>query len=145
MSNAKTKDKKVEILREYRTSALTKILLCNFGKKIEFVFPPGPTPYKELDRPKGIEHTMLLTEHRMIDKFIKKTVNGVTYYGDSNGLQPNIGTLKKEQLWIQVLENLHAEEAELLDLVKDKNLTSRYKITRQNVIDAFPELMLQNE
>ena len=53
--------------------------------------------------------------------------------------------MKKENLWIQVLESLHAEEAELLDLVKDKKLTSRYKITRQNVIDAFPELLLQNE
>ena len=53
--------------------------------------------------------------------------------------------LKKENLWIQVLEGLHAEEAELLDLVKDKKLTTRYKITRQNVIDAFPELKLQDE
>ena len=41
-------------------------------------------------------------------------------------------------MWIQILEGLHAEEAELLDLVKDKKVTSRYKITRQNVIDAFP-------
>ena len=81
----------------------------------------------------------------VIDKFIKKTVNGVTYYGCSNGTQPNINQLKKESLWIQILENLHAEEAELLDFVKDKNLTSRYKITKQNVIDAFPELLLQNE
>ena len=145
VSNAKTKDKKVAILQEYRTPALTKILLCNFAKSIEFVFPPGATPFKPLDRPKGVEHTMLLTEHRMIDKFIKKTVGGVTYYGDSKGLQPSIQQLKKESLWIQILENLHSEEAELLDLVKDKDLTSRYKITKQNVIDAFPELRLQNE
>ena len=53
--------------------------------------------------------------------------------------------LKKENLWIQILESLHAEEAGLLDLVKDKKLTDRYKITRQNVIDAFPELKLQDE
>ena len=145
VSNAKTKDKKVAILQEYKTAALTKILLCNFAKSIEFVFPPGATPYKENEAPKGVEHTMLITEHRMIDKFIKKTVNGITYYGDSNGQRPSIQTLKKESLWIQILENLHAEEAELLDLVKDKNLTSRYKITKQNVIDAFPELRLQNE
>ena len=96
VSNWKTKDKKLEILRENKTAALTKLLLCNFAKSIEFVFPPGATPYTPLDRPKGVEHQMLITEHRMIDKFIKKTVNGVTYYGCSNGLQPNINQLKKE-------------------------------------------------
>ena len=53
--------------------------------------------------------------------------------------------LRKEKLWIQILETLHAEEAALLDLVKDKKLTTRYKITKQNVIDAFPELQLQND
>ena len=145
VSNAKTKAAKVNILREYKTTALTKILLCNFAKSIEFVFPTGTTPYRPLDRPKGIEHTMLITEQRMIDKFIKKTVNGVTYYGCSGGQRPNIQQLKKESLWIQVLESLHAEEAELLDLVKDKALTTRYKITKQNVIDAFPEMRLQDE
>ena len=72
VSNAKVKDQKVAILLEYSTPALKKILLCNFAKSIEFVFPPGKTPFRPLDRPKGIEHTMLISEHRMIDKFIKK-------------------------------------------------------------------------
>jgi hypothetical protein len=48
-------------------------------------------------------------------------------------------------MWVQLLEGLHADEAEVLDLVKDKNLTDRYKITKQNVIDAFPELQLTTD
>ena len=142
VSNAKTKAKKVEILQEYKSAALTKLLLCNFAKNIQFVFPSGKTPYTPLDRPKGIEHKMLFSEQRLIDKFITKTVNGITYYGCSGGTKPGIQQLKKENIWIQLLESLHAEEAELLDLVKDGELTSRYKITKQNVIDAFPELGL---
>ena len=145
VSNAKTKAKKVEILQEYNTPALKKILLCNFAKSISFVFPDGKTPYRPLDRPKGIEHQMLITEHRMLEKFIKKTVNGVTFYGCSNNTRPSMQQLKKEQLWIQILESLHPEEAQVLDLVKDKQLTSRYKITKQNVVEAFPELKLQDE
>ena len=145
VSNAKTKAKKVEILQEYKTPALTKILLCNFAKSISFCFPEGSTPYRPNEKPKGVEHQMLITEHRMLENFIKKTVNGVTFYGCSNGVRPRMQQLKKENLWIQVLESLHAEEAELLDLVKDKKLNTRYKITRQNVIDAFPELKLQDE
>jgi hypothetical protein len=145
VSNAKTKAKKVEILQEYKSQALTKILLCNFSKCIEFCFPDGETPFRPLDRPKGVDHQTLFTEHRMLEKFIKKTINGVTWYGCSNQTRPMMQQLKKENLWIQILESLHEEEAYLLDLVKDKKLTSRYKITKQNVIDAFPELLLQNE
>ena len=145
VSNAKTKAKKVEILQEYKTPALTKVLLCNFSKSISFVFPSGETPYRPLDRPKGIDHQILITEHRMLEKFIKKTINGVTWYGCSNRTAPSFQQLKKENLWIQILESLHPEEAQVLDLIKDKKLTDRYKITKQNVIEAFPELLLQNE
>ena len=145
VSNAKTKAKKVEILQEYKTPALKKVLLCNFSKKITFCFPDGKTPFRPNDRPKGVDHTLLLNEQRMLEKFIKKTVNGITYYGCSGTTQPQLQQLKKENLWIQILESLHPEEASLLDLVKDKKLTTRYKITKQNVIDAFPELKLQND
>jgi len=145
VSNAKTKDEKVSILRHYRSPALTKILLCNFAKSVRFVFPTGKTPYTIQERPKGIGHTLLFNEQRMIEKFIKKTIKGVTYFGCSKGPRPSIQQIKKEQLWIQLLEGLHHDEAALMDLVKDKQLTSKYKITRQNVIDAFPELRLQDE
>ena len=60
VSNAKTKAKKVEILQEYKSPALTKILLCNFAKSVSFVFPSGETPYTKLDRPVGVEHQVLL-------------------------------------------------------------------------------------
>ena len=144
VSNAKNKDEKVKILTQYKSPALTKILLCNFAKNIEFMFPDGKTPFTESDMPKGVQHQLLFREHRLIDKMIKKEVKGVIYYGCSGSTRPNIQQLKKEALWIQLLESLHADEAELLDLVKDKKLTERYKITKQNVIDAFPELGLQH-
>lgn len=142
VSNAKTKDAKVAILQEYKSAALTKVLLCNFATNIEFVFPEGKTPYTKRDRPIGIDHTLLFTEQRMLDKFIRKEVNGVIYYGCSGNVKPIMNQLKKESLWIQILESLHEDEAELLDLIKDKKLTTKYKITKQNVIDAFPELGL---
>ena len=145
VSNAKTKAQKVEILQEYKSDALTKILLCNFAKSVSFVFPSGATPFTPLERPKGVQHQVLFTEHRLIDKMITKEINGVVYFGCSGTPKPRIQQIKKEQLWIQLLEALHTEESELLDLVKDKDLTKRYKVTKQNVIDAFPELQLQAE
>ena len=146
VSNAKTKGEKVKILQEYKTQALTKVLLCNFAKSITFMFPEGKTPFTANEVPAGLEHTMLIKEQRLLDKFIKKkAANGMILYGCSGGPQPSIKQLKKESLWIQLLESLHADEAEILDLIKDKKLTDRYKITKQNVIDAFPELGLQHE
>ena len=145
VSNAKTKDKKVEILQEYKSPALTKLLLCNFAKSIRFCFPPGKTPYTQNEVPEGIQHQYIYTEHRLLDKCIAKKVNGVVYYGCSNTTRPRIQQIKKEAMWVQLLEGLHPDEAEVLDLVKDKELNSKYKITRQNVIDAFPELRLQDE
>ena len=145
VSNAKTKAQKISILQEYKSPALTKLLLCNFAKSIRFCFPTGKTPYEPQERPKGVDHQYIYTEHRLIEKFIAKKVGGVVYYGCSNSTKPRIQQLKKENLWVQLLEGLHPEEAEVLDLVKDKKLTERYKITKQNVIDAFPELRLQDE
>ena len=142
VSNAKTKAKKVEILQEYKSPALTKVLLCNFADTINFVFPSGKPPYTANAKPKGVQHKLLFTEQRLLDKFITKTVNGVTYYGCSGTPKPRVQQLKKEHMWIQLLECLHAEEAEVLDLVKDGDLTSRYKITKANVVEAFPELGL---
>ena len=145
VSNAKTRAQKIQILQEYKSPALTKLLLCNFAKSIRFCFPSGKTPYTPQERPKGVDHQYMFTEHRLIEKFIAKRVNGIVYYGCSGTTRPRIQQLKKENLWLQLLEGLHPEEAEVMDLIKDKNLTSKYKITRQNVIDAFPELMLQDE
>jgi hypothetical protein len=145
VSNAKTKTEKVEILQKYKSPALTKLLLCNFAKNIQFMFPEGATPFTASDMPAGIQHQLLFREHRLIDKMIKKEIRGVIYYGCSGKTKPTIQQLKKEALWIQLLESLHADEASLLDLVKDKKLTDRYKVTKQNVVDAFPELGLQHQ
>ena len=43
-------------------------------------------------------------------------------------------------MFISILEGLHPLEAQILMLVKDKNLESKYKISKQNVSDAFPDI-----
>ena len=49
--------------------------------------------------------------------------------------------LKRESMFIQLLEGLSAEEAELLCLIKDGKLTSNYKrITKAVVSEAFPQI-----
>ena len=144
VSNAKNKASKIKIFKEYDTMALRKVLLCNYSETIRFCFPPGKSPYTvREDIPVGVEgeHTWLMTEHRNIDRFCAKNVNGRWFFGDSGMPKPSIPQLRKEQLWVQLLENLHPDEAEVLDLVKDKKINSKYKITKQNVVDAFTDLL----
>ena len=43
-------------------------------------------------------------------------------------------------MFINILEGLHPKEAELLCLVKDKQLQTKYKITLNNVKEAFPDI-----
>ena len=52
-----------------------------------------------------------------------------------------LANLRRETLFVQLLEGLSAEEAELLCLVKDGNMTSKYKrITKAVVQEAFPQI-----
>lgn len=143
---ARGAEKKVEVLKQYDSPALRTILLLSYARSISFDLPEGNTPYKPNENPEGINHQYLFSVYRDLERFIKKTLpNGVTLYGCSGKPQALLGRMKKENMWIQLLEALYHEEAQLLDVVKDKKIAERYQLTRANVIRAFPELKLQDE
>ena len=56
---------------------------------------------------------------------------------DSNN---GLSGLRRETMFINILEGLHPLEAEILVLVKDKKLTDRYKITKEIVGAAYPQI-----
>jgi hypothetical protein len=127
VSNAKTKAEKVKLLREYNTNALRSILIANYDETVISLLPEGDVPYTPNDAPKGTEHTVLEKEYRRLYLFFK---------GGSNSLKQS----QRENLFVQMLEGLHEEEAQLLVLVKDKALQKKYKITRACVEEAFPQI-----
>jgi hypothetical protein len=43
-------------------------------------------------------------------------------------------------MFIQMLEGLHPREAEILCLIKDKKLTTKYKLTYEVVKEAYPDI-----
>jgi hypothetical protein len=53
--------------------------------------------------------------------------------------------MKRETMFIQLLEGLHESEAELLMLVKDKNLQSKYRITRALVEEVFDDIVWRDK
>ena len=124
--SAKTKAQKVKILQDNNTNALRSVLIANFDESVQSLLPEGDVPYQKNDAPVGTEHTVLEQEYRKLYLFFK---------GGST-----IKQSQRENLFIQMLEGLSVEEAELLILVKDKALNKKYRITRACVETAFPQI-----
>ena len=129
VSEQRTKAKRVEILKEYRDDSLTAVLIWNFDDRVQSAIPDGQVPYEPNDVPVGTDHTSLRREWKTLYHFIK---------GGNNTLS----SLRRESMFIQLLEGLHPKEAEIICLVKDKELESEYpKVTIDVVKEAFPDIV----
>ena len=125
VAKAKTKDQKVRILRENDTPPLRMILKASFDPSIEWELPEGEVPYKVNDAPDGTEHTNLAHESRLLFHFIK-------------GGNPKLSALRRENMFLQLLEGLSEEEAEILIAAKDGALHRKYKGLSDAVVkEAF--------
>jgi len=124
VNNAKDKPLKIEVLRNNDSQGLRQLLKAAFDPKITWDIPEGTPPYIANEAPAGTDHTSLLDEVRKLYLFIK---------GGSN-----IAKVKKETLFIQMLEALHKDDAQVLLDIKDKKLNLVYKgLTENAVKEAF--------
>ena len=125
INNAKDKPKKVEVLKQYDTPGMRMILKGAFDPKIEWDLPPGTPPYIANEAPAGTEHTYLEVEAKRLYNFAK-------------GGNDQLNQIRKETLFIQMLEGLHADEAKVLIDMKNKTLNKTYKgLTSDMVKEAF--------
>ena len=126
-SKQRAKAKKVEILQQYENDALKTIFIWNFDETVISVLPVGEVPFNKNEVPVGTDHTSLRREYKHLYNFVK---------GGNDGLSG----LRRETMFIQMLEGLHPEEAELICLCKDKRLAEKYKITYDIVKQAYPHI-----
>ena len=127
VNKQRSKAKKIDILREYENDALKALFIWNFDQSVISLLPDGHVPFKENEVPVGTDHTSLRREYKQLYHFVK---------GGNDGLS----SLRRETMFIQMLEGLHPEEAALLCLVKDKELQSKYNITKEMVSEAYPDI-----
>jgi len=126
--NAKTKAAKVKILQDNNTQALRSIFIINFDESIEPRVPMGEdVPYRPNEAPIGTEHTLLEKESKKLYRFFE-------------GGDDSLPGMKIESMFIQMLEGLHATEAEVLIKAMNKSLHKKYRITLSVVKDAFPSI-----
>lgn len=96
-----------------------------FVESIQLDLPAGIPPYKQQNMPDNWGYNRLPKELKKMHYFIK-------------GMPNNLPKMKKETMFIEMLESLSPAEAKLLLQIKDKKL--EYKgITKRYVKKAFPE------
>ena len=125
VNNAKTKDKKIAILKQNDSESLRIVIKSSFDPKIKWAMPEGQVPYKPNEVPEGTEHTLLMQEAKRLWHFIE-------------GADNRTPRMRKETMFIQMLEGLHEDEAKVLCYAKDKQLHKVYKgLSHEVVKTAF--------
>lgn len=125
INNAKDKAKKIALLRENDSQSLRQLCKAGFDPRIKFDLPDGDPPYMENEAPAGTEHTSLFNEAKRLYVYI---------VGGNN----QVNRVRKETLFIQLLEGLHKDDAKVLLNIKNKSLNKAFKgLTESVVKEAF--------
>jgi hypothetical protein len=155
-SRQRTKEKKVEVLKRNEHISLKSILIWNFDESISSLLPDGAVPYSEYDEQtsySGSLSTKITEEIRRMhetgsfslgssDKQGRTTIRREykNFYHFVKGGNDAMNNIRRETMFINILEGLHPLEAEILCLIKDKKLETKYKITKDVVSEAYPDI-----
>ena len=154
-SKQRTKAKKVEVLQKYKHPSLITIFVWNFDTSIISLLPEGEVPYgtnKEDQNATGTLSGKINDAVGKMNEMGSKSLGSqdqgkasirkeyTKFYNFCKGGNPSLSSLRRETMFINILEGLHPLEAELLCLVKDKKLEDKYKITKEIVSTAYPEI-----
>lgn len=125
VSESKTKEEKIEVFRKNDSPTIRHILKLALDPNIKWALPEGDPPYKPcqfLD-----QHSMLYQEARRLYLFIE---------GGNDNLKP----IKRESLFITLLESVDPEDAKVLLAAKSKKLPHK-GITVNLINEAYPGLI----
>ena len=152
-SSQRTSAKKVEVLQKYEDNSVKAVLIWNFDDSVISVVPEGEVPY-------GDPNEQTVFDGSLSQNIANETKGGLsatgqdldgrnktslrkewtTLYNFVKGGNDSLTKTRREMMFINLLRGLHPKEAELLCLVKDKLLQTKYKLTKANVQEAYPDI-----
>jgi len=152
-SSQRSSAKKVEVLKKYEDDSVKAVLIWNFDDSVISVVPEGEVPY-------GDPNEQSVFEGSLSENIANETKGGLsatgqdldgrnktslrkewtTLYNFVKGGNDSLTETRREMMFINLLRGLHPKEAELLCLVKDKLLQTKYKLTKANVQEAYPDI-----
>ena len=153
VSKQKSNAKKVQVLTTYEHDALKSVLKWNFDPGLVSLLPPGEVPYAEPEEQTAYAGS--LSENLRREAAGGQSATGQDLDGRGRtslrrewknlyhyikGGNDTLTQTRREMMFINLLRGLHPREAELLCLVKDKDLESQYKITWGVVKQSYPKM-----
>ena len=155
-SKQRTKAKKIEVLKTYAHDSIMAVLIWNFDESVVSLLPEGEVPYGNTREDNSVTGSL---SDKINDAVGMMRESGsaslgsqdqgkasiraeyTKFYNFLKGGNNGLSGLRRETMFINILEGLHPLEAEILVLVKDKKLTDRYKITKEIVGAAYPQIV----
>ena len=159
VSKQRSNAKKVEVLKKYGDPSLKALFIWNFDESLISMLPEGDVPYASVGEQNSFGGTVSDKIKDAVNKMDEMKSNSLgmndqgrstirkeytRFYNFIRGGNSGLSSLRRETMFINVLEGLHPLEAEILILVKDKKLETKYKITKQMVSDAYPDIKWGN-
>ena len=156
VSRQRSKAKKIEVLKKYEHLSLKVVLIWNFDESVVSMLPEGEVPYAGYDE----KNTYSGTLTKKLDLEVRKmhetgsfslgaadqqghtTIRRESkhFYRFIKGGEDSMNQMRRETMFINILQGLHPLEAEIITLCKDKKLGEVYKITKEVVAEAYPDI-----
>jgi hypothetical protein len=147
--------RKVEALKKFEHPSLKAIFIWNFDESIISALPPGDVPYNGLDEQNSFSGTLSDKIEDAVSKMEEIGTNSLgsqdqgrssirkeyeKFYNFVKGGNDSLSSLRRETMFINLLQGLHPLEAEIVVLTKDKKLDTKYKITKDIVAEAYSDI-----
>jgi len=147
--------KKIEVLKKYEHPSLKSIFIWNFDESIVSMLPEGEVPYASVGEQSSFSGNISEKINDAVN--MMNELNSVSlgsqdqgkssirkeyskFYNFIKGGNDSLSSLRRETMFINILQGLHPLEAEILCLVKDKKLETKYKISKEIVSNAYPDI-----
>jgi hypothetical protein len=153
-SKQRSNAKKVEVLKTYEHDSLKTIFVWNFDESVVSLLPKGEVPYGDAKDQNVYSGTLSENLSREADGGESATTQDLMGRGRTSlrreytnlyhyvkGGNNTLNTIRREMMFINLLQGLHPKEAEIICLIKDGKLSDKYKITFENVKEAYPEII----
>jgi len=159
VSSQKTNIKKVEALKKFEHPSLKTVFIWNFDETVVSLLPPGEVPYAATNEQNSFSGTLSDKIDDAVSKMVELGSNSLgsqdqgkssirkeytKFYNFVKGGNDSLTSLRRETMFINILQGLHPLEAEIVCLIKDKNLQKKYKITKEIVSEAYPDIRWGN-
>jgi hypothetical protein len=151
--------RKVEALQKFNDPALKVVLIWNFDESVVSLLPPGEVPYAATSEQNSFSGTLSAKIGDAVSKMGELGSNSLgsqdqgrssirkeyqRFYNFVKGGNDSLSSLRRETMFINILQGLHPLEAEILMLCKDKKLGEKYKLTRELIAEAYPDIKWGN-